>query len=145
MVEVFSWLLLAAIFVVIEIITLGLTTIWFATGAFVAALAGAVGAPLCLQVILFLVVAVVMIVLIRPLATKHLNNKAEKTNVEAIIGKVGMVIETIDNVKETGRVQLEGMEWMARTKDASVVLEKDTKVRVLEVSGVKVIVEKVSE
>ena len=145
MVEVFSWLLLAAIFVVIEIITLGLTTIWFATGAFVAAIAAAFGAPLWLQVILFLVVAVVMIVMIRPLATKHLNNKAEKTNVEAVVGKIGMVIETIDNTKETGRVQLDGMEWMARTVEAGIVLEKDTSVKVLEVSGVKLMVEKVSE
>lgn len=145
MIEVFSWLLLAAIFVVIEIITLGLTTIWFAVGAFVAAIAGAFGAPLWLQVIIFLVVAVVMIVMIRPLATKHLNDKAEKTNVEAVVGKNGTVIETIDNAKGTGRVQLDGMEWMARTAETGVILEKDTSVKVLEVSGVKLIVEKVSE
>ena len=61
--EPLCWLLLAAIFIVIEIITLGLTTIWFAGGAFIAALVGLVGANLYIQVALFLIVSIVLLLI----------------------------------------------------------------------------------
>ena len=107
---IICWLLLAAIFIVIELVpdlielvTLGLTTIWFAGGAFVAAIAGACGANLVVQVILFLVVSIVLLVLTRPIAVKHLDSKIEKTNSEALIGKTAVVIQEINNVNGTVR------------------------------------------
>ena len=60
--EALCWLLLAALFIVIEIISLGLTTIWFAGGAFVAALAGLAGVSLTIQVALFLIVSIILLV-----------------------------------------------------------------------------------
>lgn len=62
MTEVFAWLALLILLVLIELATMGLTTIWFAAGALVATIAAACGAPVLVQVILFLVVSVLMLV-----------------------------------------------------------------------------------
>lgn len=138
---IICWLLLAAIFIVIELVTLGLTTIWFAGGAFVAAIAGACGANLVVQVILFLVVSIVLLVLTRPIAVKHLDSKIEKTNSEALIGQTAVVIQEINNVNATGQAKINGMEWTARAKNDSDIIPAGINVTIVEISGVKLIVE----
>lgn len=138
---VFCWLLMAAIFIVIELVTLGLTTIWFAGGAFVAAIAGACGTNLAIQVILFLVVSIILLVLTRPIAVKHLDSKIEKTNTEALIGKTAVVVQEINNVNATGQAKINGMEWTARAKNENEIIPAGTNVTIVEISGVKLIVE----
>ncbi|MBO5087712.1 MAG: NfeD family protein [Lachnospiraceae bacterium] len=138
---IICWLLLAAIFIVIELVTLGLTTIWFAGGAFVAAIAGACGANLVVQVILFLVVSIVLLVLTRPIAVKHLDSKIEKTNSEALIGQTAVVSQEINNVNATGQAKINGMEWTARAKNDGAIIPAGTNVTIVEISGVKLIVE----
>ena len=142
MVQVLCWLLLAALFIVIEMITLGLTTIWFAGGAFVAAIAALCHAGLAVQVILFLVVSIVLLFLTRPIAVKHLDAKTEKTNAEALVGEIAVVLEEINNLSGTGRAKINGMEWTARACVDSDVIPAGTKVTVVEISGVKLMVER---
>lgn len=139
--EILCWLLLAAIFIIIEIVTLGLTTIWFAGGAFVAAIAGAFGANLAIQILCFVVVSVLLLVLTRPLAIKHLDSKTEKTNAEALVGQNAVVITKIDNLNGTGQAKINGMEWTARATDDSIINKGET-VKIIEIQGVKLIVEK---
>lgn len=143
--QLICWLLLAAIFIVIEIITLGLTTIWFAGGAFVAAIAAACGANLVIQIILFVVVSVVLLFLTRPIAVKHLNANTEKTNAEALVGAKAVVLEEINNLKETGKAKVNGMEWTARAKSDDEIIPVDSMVTITEISGVKLIVEKATD
>lgn len=138
---VLCWLLMAAIFIVIELVTLGLTTIWFAGGAFVAAVAGALGADLVIQVILFLVVSIVLLVLTRPIAVKHLDANIEKTNSEALIGQTAVVIQEINNLDGVGQAKVNGMEWTARAKKEDEIIPVGTNVTIVEISGVKLIVE----
>ena len=66
------WLALFVILLIIEIITVGLTTIWFAGGSMAALIVAAVGGPVWLQVILFLVVSFVLLFFTRPWAVKYL-------------------------------------------------------------------------
>ncbi|MBQ4058753.1 MAG: NfeD family protein [Lachnospiraceae bacterium] len=138
---VLCWLLMAAIFIVIELVTLGLTTIWFAGGAFVAAVAAALGADLVIQVILFLVVSIVLLVLTRPIAVKHLDANIEKTNSEALIGQTAVVIQEINNLDGVGQAKVNGMEWTARAKKEDEIIPVGTNVTIVEISGVKLIVE----
>lgn len=138
---IICWLLLAAIFIVVELATLGLTTIWFAGGAFVAAIAGACGASLPIQVILFMVVSIVLLVLTRPIAVKHFDSKIQKTNSEALIGQTAVVTQEIDNVNATGQAKVNGMDWTARAKNENEVIPAGTNVTIVEISGVKLIVE----
>ena len=145
MMEALCWLLLAAIFIVVEIITLGLTTIWFAGGAFVAAIAAACGAGLTIQILLFVIVAVVLLIFTRPLAVKHLDAKTEKTNAEALVGQTAIVLSEIDNLKETGLAKINGMEWTARATDDTTIILEGEAVRIVEIQGVKLIVEKAAK
>ena len=143
--EALCWLLLAALFIVIEIISLGLTTIWFAGGAFVAALAGLAGVSLTIQVALFLIVSIILLVLTRPVAVKYLDSKTQKTNSEALIGQKAVVLQTIDNLKTEGQVKVNGMEWTARAKMDEMVIPEGEVVTILEIQGVKLIVEPISQ
>lgn len=77
----------------------------------------------------------------RPIAKKHLDNKLVKTNVESLIGKHVIVSADIDNLKSTGQVMINGVEWTARSKHGDTI-ETGTEVVIDEISGVKAIVEK---
>ena len=140
--EAMVWLILLAVLLVVEAITAGLTTIWFAGGALVAALAASFGAGVVLQLLLFLVVSVVLLVFTRPLAVKYMNKDLEKTNVNSLLGKTAVVTQEIDNLAQTGQVRINDIEWTARTCDNSIKIPKDAVVEIEDVQGVKLIVKK---
>ena len=135
------WLILVAVMLVVEIFTMGLTTIWFSLGAVAAAIAAGLGVPLWVQILLFTVVSVVIMILVRPFALKVMDRNRTKTNIDEVIGQQAEVIEPIDNQKEQGKVRFRGVEWMARSVDGSTVAAGDV-VTVEEVSGVKLLVKK---
>lgn len=135
-----GWLIALIALLVIELITLGLTTIWFAGGALVALIAALCGAPFWLQFTLFLIVSVVLLFVTRPIAVKYWNKDRIKTNADGLVGQTALVIEEIDNIKAKGAVSVNGLEWTARTADNSVI-EKDKVVVIKEIQGVKLIVE----
>ena len=140
--EPMYWLIAMAVLLVIEIITMGLTTIWFAAGALVAVVAALLKAPIAVQFILFVVVSVVLFFFTRPVAEKYLNNNRTKTNINSIIGEEAKVTEEIDNFNQKGAVVVRGLEWTARSADDKEIIEAGSKVIIKEVSGVKLIVEK---
>lgn len=135
------WLIAVAVFLLLEILTLGLTCIWFAVGSLAAAIAAALGLPFFGQLILAVVVSCVVFVFARPWAQKFLNNKTEKTNAESLIGKTGIVKKKIINIKGQGMVYIQGMDWTARSAGDEEIPE-DTEVVVQEIKGVKLIVSK---
>ncbi|MDR0220457.1 MAG: NfeD family protein [Lachnospiraceae bacterium] len=139
---IFFWLVLFVIFVLIEAVTLGLATIWFAGGALIATLV-AVGFPglIWLQVLLFLVVSILLLYFTRPIAVKYFNKDRVKTNVESYIGREVIVISEIDNLQGIGQVRLGGQEWSARTASDDDVMEVGAVGIVKAVDGVKLIIE----
>ena len=137
------WLILFVILIVIEIATLGLTTIWFAGGCLVAFILSLFHVSLPIQILVFLAVSVVLFIWTRPVAVRYFNKDRTKTNVESIVGKTALVVKTIDNVHSVGTVELDGMEWTARAAKEEEIFQKDEVVRIIDVQGVKVIVEKV--
>ena len=139
------WLGLFILLLVIEIITVGLTTIWFAAGALAALAANVLGADLIIQIIIFLAVSVVLLIFTRPWAEKHLNRKRVRTNYEREIGKVISITEKVDNLNQTGKSVVDGQEWTVRSKNDSEIFEAGALARVAAVSGVKLIVEKCEE
>ncbi len=139
------WLGLFILLLVIEIITVGLTTIWFAAGALAALAANVLGADFFVQVIIFLSVSVVLLIFTRPWAEKHLNRNRVRTNYERVIGKVIRITEKVDNLNQTGKSVVDGQEWTVRSKKDSDIFEAGTLARVVAVSGVKLIVEKCEE
>lgn len=138
--EAFVWLILFVLLLVIEIISLGLTTIWFAFGALVAFILALIGVDFAGQIIIFVIVSFATLLLVRPLADKYLNKNTIKTNVEAMAGKTGVVTEEINNVSAKGRITVDGMEWTARSEDDSEVIAEGEIVTILKIEGVKAIV-----
>ena len=139
------WLVFLVILIVIELITMGLTTIWFAGGALAAALVSLPGTPVVLQVIVFLIVSLVLLFFTRPVAVKYFNKDRVRTNIEGMIGRQAIVVSEINNVEGIGQVNTGGMEWSARSSYHNVVLPVGAVVTVLGVDGVKLIVEERKE
>lgn len=134
------WLGIFVILLIIEILTMGLTTIWFAGGALAAFGAGIIGFGLVVQVFVFIVVSVLLLVLTRPLAVKYFNQERQKTNAESLIGQQALVIEDIDTLQSVGRVEVNGQEWSAKTDEANGKIEKNRVVVIDGIQGVKLIV-----
>ncbi len=139
------WLGILAALLFIEAITAGLTTIWFAGGALIAAIASYAGANLTIQILLFLCVSVVLLIFTRPVAMRYFNKETVQTNANSLIGKKAVVIQEIDNLAQTGQVRINDIEWTARSVDDKAKIEKDTIVEIREIQGVKLIVKKTDQ
>ena len=139
------WLGLMIILGVIELLTLGLTSIWFAAGALVAFIFAMLGLRFSIQLIVFVVVSLVLLFFTRPLAQKYLNSGTTKTNAEALIGRTVRVTGDVSNLKDEGQVTVNGLEWTARSADDTQVFKKGDLVKVVRIEGVKLIVEKSEE
>ncbi|RGC72849.1 NfeD family protein [Lachnospiraceae bacterium AM23-2LB] len=144
-VTVYVWLGLLILFLVIEIATVGLTTIWMAGGALGALILDLAGLNLWWQIGAFLVVSFTMLVFTRPFVVKYINSHHEKTNYEGIIGKVVRITEKVDNLQQTGTAVVNGLEWTTRAERDDVILNPGDLAKVVNISGVKLIVKKYEE
>lgn len=133
------WTVVIAAALIIEGLTAGLTTIWFAAGAAVALGVCALGFGEAVQIGAFVVSSGVFLAVTRPLVRKIVHKNAEKTNADACIGKSGIVTEKIDTLNATGQVKVGGISWSARADEDIDVGET---VVVEEIRGVHVIVKR---
>jgi len=140
----FVWLVLLVIFCIAEAVTVGLVSIWFAVGAAVALIAAVFTDNILVQVILFLAVSFAVLIVMRPLARKHISPKQQATNADRAIGAEGVVAETIDNLAAQGQVFVLGTVWTARAAQEHGVIQKGETVTVLRIEGVKLIVSPVA-
>lgn len=139
------WVIGIVVFLLLEAATYQFICIWFAGGALGALIFWALGLGMNVQISAFFIVSAILLILTRPLVKKITANRRIKTNVDVIPGKVCLVTEEINNLSESGKAKLDGMEWTARSKNGEVIKEGST-AEVIEVSGVKLIVkERISE
>ncbi|MBQ8802600.1 MAG: NfeD family protein [Tyzzerella sp.] len=136
------WLILFVVLLIIEIFTMGLTTIWFAGGAALAFVLAFVGFDLPVQVIVFLLASILLLVLTRPIAVKFFNKERQRTNAESLIGQKAIVLEKIDTLRGVGRAEVNGMEWSAKTDEPEETIEAGEIVVIEGIQGVKLIVKK---
>ena len=136
---VWIWLAAVVIFLILELATPTLVFACFVAGSLVSGVVG-IFAPenYYLQIGVFVGVSVILLPLTRAMAKKITKESPQKSNVDALIGKVGLVVKTIDP-DLGGQVRLEGEVWMAT---ANQLIEEDSKVVVTSVSGTKVHVDR---
>lgn len=134
------WLVLLVVLLGIEVMTLGLTTIWFAGGALAAFLAALCGGTITLQIVLFLCVSVILLIFTRPVAVRHLNGKTTATNVDSLIGTQAVVTKEINNIMGQGEILVNGMSWSARAEQEEKIIKEGTIVEIVRITGVKAIV-----
>ena len=134
-----AWIVVLIAAVIIEIMTLGLSSIWFAGGALVALIVAAVHGPIWLQIACFVVVSIVLLLFTRPIAMKYFNKDLVRTNAESIVGRQAIVLSEVNNLKGVGRVSVGGQEWSAKSVEDGMILEDGSVVDVVAISGVKLI------
>ena len=137
------WLGLMILFGAVEAATVNMVSVWFVGGSLVALITQLLGGSVRLQIILFLAVSVVLLACLRPFVRKFVAPRQTPTNADMVLGREAYLTETVDNLRATGALKLDGKVWTVRSADESV-LEAGTLVRVVKLEGVKLLVERAS-
>lgn len=143
--ETMVWLAAMIILIVIEIVTVGLTTIWFAIGAIAAIFVSMLGGGIVMQLTVFVGVSFVMLIFTRPFAVKYINFSHTKTNYEGVIGKVVRITQDVDNVMGQGSAVVNGQEWTVRAVKDECKIPAGSLAKVVDIKGVRLIVERYEE
>lgn len=132
------WLIIVILLTLIEVATVNLTTIWFVVSGIIALIISLFVDNYILQFGIFVILGVILLITTKPFLTKFLKQHKVKTNIDRIIGMTGVVTEKIEKNKD-GEVKVDGKRWTAY---ADKPIKKDELVKVLEIKGVKIKVEK---
>jgi len=135
------WVAVTIICVVIESLTLALTTIWFGISAFVMVFLAFTPLPFPAQLFIFVALALVLLIFTRPVVKQKINQKKIATNYERVIGQIAVVTKKITAL-EKGAIKLNGMEWTAAVRE-DIVLEEGSKCIVEEIAGVTAYVKEI--
>lgn len=142
--EMYFWLAVISIGVIVEIATLSLCAIWFAIGGVFALIAASLNLNVTTQMVIFVLFSAVLMVLVRPFWRKFLQVKEEPTNADRIVTQVGVVTSEINNLQEIGEVKVLGQIWTARSADDTIIPAQTT-VQVIAIKGVKAIVKQIED
>ena len=140
--ELFLWAVIFVVFVVAEVTTIQLVSIWFALGALITLLCAfffKVG--FLAQFGIFTLASGLLLILTFPFLSKwRKSKKIVPTNTELDVGECAVVIEEVNESIGSGRVTLKGVDWSAVPDVKGTVIPKDTVVKVVKVQGAKLIV-----
>lgn len=132
------WGLAFLVFIVIELATVNLVTIWFAVGSLITLFVSLYVDSEIIQIIIFIIASLVSLVVTKPIASKLKIKNIEPTNSDRYVGKSGEVTKKI-TPKEKGEVKVLGTIWTAVSDET---LEVGEEIIVKKIEGVKLIVEK---
>lgn len=135
------WLIFAVVFLVLELSTVSLVSIWFVAGAVCALLAAAIGLSVGVQIAIFIAATGILLIFTKPAVKKYIHKETEATNFDRVIGKEGTVTQKIDEAEGKGQIKVLGAVWSAKSDDG-VEIPEGEKVEVIGVEGVKVIVKR---
>ncbi|MCU0611645.1 MAG: NfeD family protein [Candidatus Eisenbacteria bacterium] len=133
------WFIAAAVFAISEVFTAGFFLFWFGIGAAVAGVFALVGLSALWQWISFIVVSSVLAMLSRRFAERFSKPQPDGIGADRLRGRRGIVVETVDNRRNTGRVRLDKEEWRAES-ETDEPLPPDTGVVVTRIEGTRAIV-----
>ena len=133
------WLGIVIFLIFIEVITVGLTTVWFVISGFVSLILSLFIDSVEIQFSVFVLLGVLLLITTRPYLVKKLHVKESKTNLDRVIGMTGIVTEDISNINP-GEVKVDGKRWTA-ISDRKIKI--GSKVEVLSIIGVKIKVKEI--
>jgi membrane protein implicated in regulation of membrane protease activity len=133
------WMAIAALFIIGEIFTQGFFLLWFGIGAAVAGILAILGLGVGWQLGAFVVVSGLLFVASRRLAEKISKKQPPGIGADRFVGLEGIVLEEIDNVKNTGRVRVEKDEWRAESENGELITE-GTQIVVTRLDGTHMVV-----
>lgn len=145
--DYYIWFIAALVFFILEIVTPGFVLMWFGVGALVSGLLELAGVHnATVQVVVFVLVSILLVTLSRTIFKNFFMRASPgsglKTNMDALVGKVGVVTERIDNELSNGRVLVEGQDWLARAAD-NAPIDPGARVRITRFEGARLTVEQI--
>ena len=135
------WFVLAIILIFVEMSTVNLVSIWFAIGCLLAGIVSLITENIVIQFVIFVVKSVLSLILTQPFIKKIRTRGIVKTNLDRVVGQIGIVTMDIDRL-EPGEVKVDGKKWMAISDNK---IKKDSKVEILAIDGVKLKVKEIKE
>lgn len=133
------WLIIAGIFFILEMATVGFLIFWFGIGALVALIVSLFTSNILIQTTVFVLSSGLLVFLTRPFVNKFAKTDTMETNAFSIIGKCGIVIKDIDPLEDVGQIKVDGEIWSAKSENEAPI-EKGTQIEVCAISGVKAVV-----
>jgi membrane protein implicated in regulation of membrane protease activity len=138
------WMVIGAVFLVGEIFTAAFFLLWFGVGAVVAGLLALAGAGFVWQLAAFAVVSLVLFAASRRFADRFTKKQPPGIGADRFLGRKAIVIEVIDNDKNTGKVRFDKEEWRADSETDEIIREGSA-VKVVRVVGTHVVVKTVQK
>ena len=138
---VWIWLGLVITLTLIEVLTTNLVTIWYIASALVSLILSLFIDSYLIEFAVFVILGTILLFTTRDYLVKLLVKNKEKTNLDRVVGMIGVVTEEITN-KKYGEVKVDGKRWTAM---ADKKIKVDSTVKVLEIEGVKLKVEEACE
>ncbi len=135
------WLIIAGLFFIGEMLTVGFLIFWLGVGALIAMIASFFTDNIIIQTSIFVISSVVLLLATKPFVKKFVDIKKTNTNVFSIVGKKAVVIKEINSINSTGQIKVNGEVWSAES-DGDETIEEGSEVEIIEVRGVKAIVKK---
>ena len=138
------WAVLAALFIIGELLTAGFFLFWFGLAAAVSCILAIIGVGAGWQIAAFVLLSIILVALSRRFAERVTKEQPIRVASDRAIGKKGLVLEKIDTIRDTGRVLVDKEEWRADTQNETVI-EKDAVIEVIGVEGTRLIVKPMEE
>ncbi len=136
-----TWLIIFIFLIFVEIATINLVSIWFAIGAIASCILSIYVDNLIIQLGCFVITSTICLILTKSIISKIKNHKITPTNLDRVIGDIGIVTEDIDEFNN-GEVKVDGKTWTATSKET---LKVGTKVKIVSINGVKLNVKSIKE
>ena len=137
------WLLLAGLFFIGEMITVGFLIFWLGIGALLAMIVSFFKTNIIIQTAVFVISSIILILATKPFVKRFVDVKKTNTNVFSIIGKKALVIKEIDPINAKGQIKVNSEIWSAESENGEKI-EEGSEVEIIRINGVKAIVKKVS-
>ncbi len=138
------WLIIAILFFILEMMGPGFLLFWVGVGALIAMVVSIFVDNLVVQIGVFTIASTVLLFCTRPFVKKFSKNDNTITNAQSIIGKKAVVTKEINFLKGTGQIKVNGEAWSAKSSKEDII-EEGAKVTILNINGVKAIVELAKE
>lgn len=133
------WLIVAMVLGVAEAFTLTAALGLLGAAALITSGAAAIGLPVPLQLLVFAVAAAAGIVVVRPIAARHMYRpRLERFGVDALPGRTAYVVDEVTD--RTGTVRIGGEEWTARALDQGMAIPTGAAVHVIQIDGATAVV-----
>ena len=135
------WLVLFVVLALFELATVNLVSIWFSLGALITTFVSLATDNVMVHLAVFTISSILLLLLTKPFVKKIKKRDIIPTNLDRVIGKVGVVTETIEK-DDIGEVKVLGKKWSAYSDKE---IKENSKVKVLSINGVKLKVEEIKE